>query len=139
MLKKFGKTDRIGKRRGPTAEHSAIIADKTDIMYKKARFVIYRGVNKKFNGFTEISMSNFMNLKYGINNETTTKDIAGLFGQPRKIEDIKREKNDEGIDIIYYYYIEDGPCGYFLELGFIRTKLDYMVIRIHNKDWIKVE
>ena len=139
VLKKFGKTDRIDRRRGPTAEHSVIIADKTNIRYENVSFLIYKGVNKKFNGFKEIFMSNFINLKYGINNETTTKDIEGLFGQPIKIEDIKKKENEKGNDTIYYYYREDGPYSCLLEFRFRREKLNYMAIRIHNKDWIKVE
>ena len=135
VLKKFGKTDRIRKWRGPTGEHSKVIADKIDIIYEKDRFVIYKGVNKKFKVFETIFISNYIDLKFGIDNETTIKDIERLFGQPKKIDNIKREKNDEGINSIYYYFRNDGAYSYNLDLGFIQKKLNYIRVNICISSW----
>jgi len=80
VLKKFGKPDSASKSRGAINDFSKIIAEHIHITYKDYIFWLNRGVNKRFEVFTKIFIKNFTGLKYGINKDTTIKDIEKLFG-----------------------------------------------------------
>ena len=138
VLKKFGKPDSIRKWRDILYDHSEVVADKIQLSYKKYSFVIYRGVfkKKKFEVFQRISVPDYIDLKHGINKETTIKDIERLFGKPEKIENIQRTEGYLGCDIYYCYYVyinKQYIHRYDLEIGFKNGKLDYLSVFVKMK------
>lgn len=125
VLKKFGKPDKFGKGRAPLGDASGadIITDKIWLRYdRKYSFIICKGVSKKFEVFDEIYIYNFIDLKYGINEETAIRDIESLFGKPKRIQ---QKRNDTYSYTIYYYDFDnkDNPYIYFLYFGFRDEKL----------------
>jgi len=129
VLKKFGKPDKLKKWRGPLDKTAGanIITDEIEIGYSaKYAFGIQRGVSKKFEVFETIAIKNPTNvdLKYGINEETTMRDIKNLFGEPLEAK--------EGS---YYYryssYNSGGAYVYHLHIYFENGKLYYLEIKIN--------
>lgn len=133
VLKKFGKPNRVSKVRGTTGEHSGVVVDKIGIEYENYSFSIYRGIEKRFEVFKEISMLNYTDLKYGINEETTMRDIENLFGKPElrgRDEEVQsiQQKGSAAYSYtgFYNYYYEDNdksPYRYRLDIGFTKGKL----------------
>ena len=128
VLKKFGKPDRVSRSRGAINDFSEVIADHIYLIYGEIyEFWINRGINKRFEVFKIIFMSNFIDLKYGINKDTTIKDIEKLFG-------LHYSGNQQEDDIRYDYTYKDGPYLYHLGIGFWKGKLNYISIHININD-----
>ena len=145
VLKKFGKPDRVIKDRGPLGHGDAenIITDIIILQYfvenpsDKYEFEIYRGVSKRFEFFKYISMYNLIDLKYGINETTTMRDIENLFGKPsldgrdEEVENLQRKGSDAYSYTGSYRYghNNDGHLYYYLfDFGFRKGKLVYIYI-----------
>jgi len=128
VLKKFGKPDYTWKRRRPKEEHSEVIIDHNMIEYKNYKFDIYRGVNKRFEVFDSMLILEFTDLKYGINNKTSIKDIEKLFGKPGSID--KWENNNISFIDYVYVYGDDGPYSYRLDIRFQNGKLSDITIYV---------
>ena len=134
VLKKFGKPDKLGKGRTSLgdADTANIIIDEIWLRYYekypddgKYSFVIHRGISKRFEVFARIHIWNFTDLKYGINEKTTIRDIENLFGEP---ESVKRGPREDGrpysfIDYEYWYSNDDNLYFYRFDLGFRDGKL----------------
>ena len=141
VLKKFGKPDSFQKARGTYDQDNKVLTDWIEIVYEKYTFEIYKGVinNKRFEIFRKIYIDDYTDLKNGINNETTIKDIERIFGRPREAKYLQREESDEGNDTIYHYnyndYDNNSPYYYHLDIGFRREKLNSIGININFK-WI---
>ncbi|MCL1864572.1 MAG: hypothetical protein FWF73_02030 [Spirochaetes bacterium] len=100
FLKKFGKPDEFKRGQVYPGDNSGLIAvEETLLEYdEKYRFIIHsctrdleeytkefrKRINKKFKVIREISIYSISDadLKYGLNTETTIKDIERLFGKP---------------------------------------------------------
>jgi hypothetical protein len=119
VLKKFGKPDTFYKWSGKFGEHSEVTAYFIQLHYKnKYEFEINKVINRKFQFFDTIFLLDFPDLKYGINKDTTIKDIESLFGKSREFTDV------EDSYIIYYSYEDnDGPYYYSLKIAFSNKKL----------------
>jgi len=137
VSKKFGKPDKVVKVRDVLGAGSTdIVVDRIWLEYTEEdpgdrySFTICRGVSKKFEVFEKISIYVYTDLKYGINKETTMKDIGILFGLPKSIQNIQREENDTASDTIYYYlYSTAGPYVYHFTIGFRKAKLNNINIK----------
>ena len=132
VLKKFGKPDNVWKERRELGIHREladvpIAVERINLEYKnKYQFKITKGINKRLEFFDSIFLGDFTDLKYGINNETTIKDIKILFGNPKDITDIK-----DVYDINYYYsFSDESPYFYHLEIVFRKEKLDTVHVRV---------
>ena len=151
VLKKFGKPDRVIKDRGPLGHGDAenIITDIIILQYfvenpsDKYEFEIYKGVSKKFEFFKYISIHNLIDLKYGINETTTMRDIENLFGKPildgrdEEVENLKRKGSDAYSYTGSYKYSHrnDGHLYYYLfQFGFNKGKLKYIYIETRIRD-----
>jgi len=136
VLKKFGKPNKVTKsREGLNDADEDIIVDKIWLEYTEKdpgdrySFTIHRGISKRFEVFTKISIYNFIDIKYDINEETTIEDIENLFGKLNELN-IRRIDND----IKTYYdalYNPDGPYVYHLDIGFKNGKLNYIHIKVN--------
>ena len=129
VLKKFGKPDSVSKGRRKIGEHTLpvpIVVDRIELAYEnKYEFDITRGINRKIEFFDLIFILDFTDLKYGINNETTIKDIERIFGKPGYVTEVK-----DVYEIDYYYsYSDDSPYGYRLEIVFKKKKLRSIYVR----------
>jgi hypothetical protein len=132
VLKKFGKPEKVWKWRDVVNDSSDVLVDVIDIEYENYLFVIKKGVKKNFEVFTQIFILNFLDLKYGINKETTMRDIENLFGQPYEAKIIKRKEKDEEDGAAYYYiYGENNRYVYHFSIGFIKGKLNSMGIDVN--------
>ena len=135
VLKKFGKPDSIRKWRDWLGDHSEVVADKIELLHKDYAILIYKWVfkRKRFEVFKSIAMTNYTDLKYGINNETTIKDIERLFGKPDEIQNIQREKSDARSDVLYYYYVHEDSVAYVysLGIGFRKGRYRYISVTIN--------
>ena len=139
VLKKFGKPDKVVKGRDALgdADSADIVVDRIWLEYTeedpgdKYSFTICRGVSKRFEVLERIYICKYTDLKYGINEETTIRDIENLFGRPRKVQNIQREENDTASDIHYRYAYSDGPYVYHLSFGFRKEKLNSIGININ--------
>ena len=127
VLKKFGKPDSASKSRGAINDFSEVIADHIHLTYKGYIFWINRGVNKRFEVFTQIYIKNFTGLKYGISKETTVKDIERLFGLYYSGD--RKEDN-----IRYDYTYKNGPYLYHFGIGFRNGELSYISIDVNIND-----
>ncbi|MCL1864648.1 MAG: hypothetical protein FWF73_02425 [Spirochaetes bacterium] len=132
VLKKFGKPYSVSKWRDKLGLHreppkAPIEVDQIVLRYeKKYEFEITRGINKKIEFFKMIFLLDFTDLKYGINKDTTIKDIEKLFGNLGGVTEI-----EDVYEINYYYtYSDDSPYGYTLKIVFRKGKLDYIDIRM---------
>ena len=132
VLKKFGKPDSVWKRRGPIYDNSGIVADIFKLKYEKScTFWIYRGINKKFEVFAEIFIYNYADLKYGINEETTIRDIENLFGKPKKVNKVPKEKGRPYSYTGYnYFYPNDDKYLYNLYFRFKEGGLDCISVEV---------
>jgi hypothetical protein len=74
-------------------------------------------------------------LKYGINEETTMRDMKNLFGEPElngRDEEVKnlRQKGNDVYNYTgsycYYKDNDDSPYRYSLRIGFKNGKLNYI-------------
>ena len=126
VLKKFGKPDSVRKWRKKLAAHSEMIVDNSYLSYENYEFEIRRGVNKKFEYFELMLILNFTDLKYGINKETTIKDIERLFGNSEDFTDVE----DSYISNYSYEDNDDSPYFYRLRLAFRKKKLDSLRVVI---------
>ncbi|MCL1864647.1 MAG: hypothetical protein FWF73_02420 [Spirochaetes bacterium] len=132
VLKKFGKPYSVSKGRDKLGLHRElveppIVVDRLELIYeKKYQFDITRGINKRLEFFDSIFLLDFTDLKYGINNETTIKDIKSLFGKPYNFTEI-----EDVYDINYYYSFSKGsPYLYHLEIVFRKKKLHSISIDV---------
>jgi hypothetical protein len=137
VLKKLGKPDEFGKVRkgfgdGPNED---IFGDEIWLEYTEKDFgdrysftifrvVSFMGISKSsFEFFKYLSiydLTNLSDLKYGINEKTTTRDIENLFGKSGNLE----KKT-------YYYESSDNkdiPARYILKFWFKKGKLDSLYI-----------
>ena len=126
VLKKFGKPDSVERGEIAIDEVNGVEGDRIRLTYDgKYSFEIYKWTfkKKKFEIFRLIYIKDCTDLKYGINNETTIKDIERLFGNPGSIE--KRE----GDVAAYYYSYGTNQYLYNLAIGLGEGKL--YSLRIH--------
>ena len=135
VLKNFGNPDSIKKRK-KLMDINEIAINETRLIYNKNySFEIYKWISKKkgFEIFKKISMSNFPDLKYGINKNTTTKDVEALFGKPESMSIIQRKESDKDDNTIYYYiHGPDNLYIYDLNIRFEKEKLRGISIRINT-------
>ena len=129
VLKKFGKPDSLRRKRDTLGEHSEVIADYSYLEYKNYDFEIIRGVNKRFKCFNKIFLLDFIDLKYGINKDTTIKEIEGLFGKSKDFTDV------EDSYIINYDYEDNSTYFYRIRITFGNKKLDSITIRVNIADY----
>ena len=131
VLKKFGKPDNVvkGGMFGEHREERKLIVDRIELEYKnRYQFRIYRGVNKRLEIFARIFMLDFVDLKYGINKETTIKDIKKLFGQPEYFTDVDNS-------YIANYSCDNSPYYGRLRITFGDGKLNSMTITINVSEY----
>ena len=136
VLKKFGKPDSVRKRRAPFGDIDII--NKIDLRYEKNySFSIYRGVKKRFEFFRNIKIFNYSDLKYGINEKTTIRDIESLFGKPEMAIKGSRtsilpngyaDSRDDDTLYAYRYNNGDNLYYYFIDFGFKEGKLNSIYI-----------
>ena len=146
VLKKFGKPDVFGKGRTSLgdAANAYIIIDEIWLEYLKkdpddkySSFIVYRGVSKRFEVFSKIYIQNFIDLKYGINEETTMRDIENLFGRPilkgrpEEVQKRRQKGSRYGYTGSYYYLYNEDPYVYHLDFEFEKGKLDSIHIKVH--------
>ena len=124
VLKKFGKPDSTRKWRAPLGDayYREVPADKIQIEYESYSFEIYRWVYKKkrYEIFKGISIYDHTDLKHGINEKTTIKDIERLFGKPDSVGNYS-----------YSYLYTTDKYSYHFDIVFIGGKLTNLSIRIN--------
>ena len=132
VLKKFGKPNNVWKYREKLGIHreppdAPIVVDRVTLEYKnKYQFDITKGINKRLQFFDSIFLGDFTDLKYGINNETTIKNMKRLFGKPKDVSEI-----EDVYEINYYYSHKDNiQYLYHLEIVFRKEKLDTVHVRV---------
>ena len=127
VLKKFGKPDEVIKVRGPLDDTTGadIIIDHIELRYsEKYSFVIYRGISRKFEIFSRIYMYKFIDLKYGISEKTSIRNIENLYGNPESVKKRPRTKDRPYSFTDYRYsYSSDDSHEYFLYFGFLEGRL----------------
>lgn len=128
FLRKFGKPDEFKKGSAFPGDLSTIIeAEQTLLGYNgKYRFKIWKcvrylesGSTRKFKTIKEIRIYSVSDadLKYGLNSETTIKDIDRLFGKPKDIENYTREKDSPYADTRYYYEYDTNPSSTSIDIS----------------------
>ena len=129
VLKKFGKPEIVWKERKRLGDHKElpIVVDWIVLIYNndkyKSKFEITRGINKRLDFFNSILILDFTDLKYGINNGTTIKDIEKLFGTPY-VKDI-----EDGYELEYRHGYVDDIYIYELKFVFRKKKLNAVHIQ----------
>ena len=147
VLKKLGKPDEVTKGRDSLndTDGADMVVYRIWLEYSERRsgdkfsFTICRGVSKKFEVFEKIYIERFIDLKYGINEKTTMRDIENLFGspalegRPEEVQNLQRKGSDVYSYTGYYSYLysPDGPYVYHLNFGFSEGKLDSIKIKVN--------